>query len=152
MSAILTVTDRELDLSERLATAEQQRDEVIRMAREAGFAISDRACDEAVDKYRALIQAGQKIDGEPPAFQSEIRRLTAELESARSELAQLRELSTLAFRALNDVGPVLATVSGEDYSESAMLAELIDRVKACSLNLWCALRYPGGHKNTEVTK
>lgn len=76
----------------------------------------------------------------------------AELESARSELAQLREISALAFRALNDAGPALATVIGEDYSESAMLAELIDRVKACSLNLWCALRYPGNSKTTEDAK
>lgn len=72
-----------------------------------------------------------------------------ELESARAELAELRGISTLAFRALNDVGPVLATIDGEDGSESIMLAELIVRVKACSLNLWCALRYPTKPKAAE---
>ena len=73
-----------------------------------------------------------------------------ELESARTELAELRGISTLAFRTLNDVGPVLATIDGDDYTESAMLAELIGRVKACSMNLWCVLRYPTKPKTAEV--
>ena len=144
------------------------REEVIALTNSVGFVLADNACDEAVDRFRALIQVGQKIEGnsrvmiragtrpapcarhcEAPAFQSEIRRLSTELESARSELAQLRGISTLAFRALNDVGPVLATIDGEDYSESYMLAELIDKVKACSMNLWCALRGSAKQKATE---
>ena len=75
-----------------------------------------------------------------------------ELEAARSNLAELRELSTQAFRTLNDVGPVLATIDGEDYSESYILAELIDKVKACSMNLWCALRGSAKQKATEGTE
>ena len=75
-----------------------------------------------------------------------------ELESARTELSELRGISTLAFRTLNDVGPVLATIDGDDYTESAMLAELIDRVKACSMNLWCALRNSESTKSTEVAE
>ena len=129
-----------------------KREEVIALANSVGFVLADNACDEAVDRFRTLIQAAQKIEGEAPAFQSEIRRLSAELEAARSHLAELREISTLAFHTLGEVGPVLETIDGEDYSESAMLAELIDRVKACSLNLWCALRYPGNPKTTEAAK
>ena len=72
-----------------------------------------------------------------------------ELESARDRLAELREISTLAFRTLNDVGPVLATIDGEDYTESAMLAELISSVKTCSMNLWCALRDSENRKTLE---
>lgn len=63
-----------------------------------------------------------------------------ELESARERLAELREISTMVFHTLGAVGPVLETIDVEDYSESAMLAKLIDEVKAGSLNLWCALR------------
>lgn len=40
------------------------RDEVIKMAQRAGFAISDRACDEAVDKYRSLIYRARSDERE----------------------------------------------------------------------------------------
>ena len=51
-----------------------RRDEVIRMAQDAGFAISDRACDEAVDKYRSLIHASQRSERERCAKESEAIR------------------------------------------------------------------------------
>ena len=76
----------------------------------------------------------------------------AELESARSELAGLRELSTMVFRVLGEVGPVLETIDGEDRTESYRIAELISEVKACSMNLWCALRNSESTKSAEVAE
>ena len=75
-----------------------------------------------------------------------------ELEAARERLAELREISTMAFHTLGEVGPVLETIDGEDYSESAMLAMLIDSVKAASLNLWCALRDSEDRKALEAAE
>ena len=40
------------------------RDEVIAMARDAGFAISDSATDEAVERFRALIDAAAASERE----------------------------------------------------------------------------------------
>ena len=41
-----------------------KRNEAIRMAREAGFAISDHTCDETVDKYCALIESVKTFERE----------------------------------------------------------------------------------------
>lgn len=38
-----------------------KREEVIALANSVGFVLADNACDEAVDRFRTLIQAAQKI-------------------------------------------------------------------------------------------
>jgi hypothetical protein len=71
--------------------------------------------------------------------------------TAKGELAELRELAKLAYRALCDAEAVINTIDGECVLESMNLEELRGRMADCALHLFTVLRLPqseyrGGRK------
>lgn len=61
----------------------------------------------------------------------------------RDEIAELREVTTLAYRALEDAFSVLSTIEGDDANEQRELDLLAKRVKDVSVGLFTLLRHTG---------
>ena len=53
-----------------------------------------------------------------------------DLDALRKDAANLREWAKLAFRALNNVGPVLLSLEGESTEEAEMTTRLYQLVEA----------------------
>ncbi len=61
---------------------------------------------------------------------------------AESSEAELREIATLAYRALEDAYRVISTIDGDDTHEQWELDLLAKRVKDAASSLFVVLRHP----------
>lgn len=59
-----------------------------------------------------------------------------------TETPELREIATLAYRALEDAYRVISTIDGDDTHEQWELGLLADRVKDVATSLFVVLRGP----------
>ena len=65
-----------------------------------------------------------------------------DMSNETTETSELREIATLAYRALEDAYRVISTIDGDDTHEQWELDLLTKRVKDAASSLFVVLRYP----------
>lgn len=72
-----------------------------------------------------------------------VAKIARDMADHEAGIAELREVATLAYRALDDAYRVLSTIDGDDTHEQYELSLLAKRVQDVSVSLFTVLRNPG---------